>query len=141
MEELIVRRLHTALPSLRAVYLFGSVVTEHFTEDSDIDVAVLTSEPMDALLRWKLIQQLAIALNRDVDLVDLFDSFYGDAVSGGEHRRANIYNRCFRNGVVGTEDISVVPNPQRRPETYSRSYSTDRTNLWRLTCSPTRPLL
>ncbi len=71
MEELIVRRLHTALPSLRAVYLFGSVVTEHFTEDSDIDVAVLTSEPMDALLRWKLIQQLAIALNRDVDLVDL----------------------------------------------------------------------
>ncbi len=71
MKELIVRRLHTALPSLRAVYLFGSVVTEHFTEDSDIDIAVLTSEPMDALLRWKLIQQLAIALNRDVDLVDL----------------------------------------------------------------------
>jgi predicted nucleotidyltransferase len=71
MEELIVQHLHTALPSLRAVYLFGSVVTEHFTKDSDIDVAVLTSEPMDALLRWKLIQQLAIALNRDVDLVDL----------------------------------------------------------------------
>ena len=71
MEELIIRHLHTALPSLRAVYLFGSVVTEHFTEDSDIDIAVLTSEPMDALLRWKLIRQLAIALNRDVDLVDL----------------------------------------------------------------------
>ena len=71
MKELIVQHLHTALPSLRAVYLFGSVVTEHFTEDSDIDIAVLTSEPMDALLRWKLIRQLAIALNRDVDLVDL----------------------------------------------------------------------
>ena len=71
MEELIVQHLHTTLPSLRAVYLFGSVVTEHFTEDSDIDIAVLTSEPMDALLRWELIQQLAIALNRDVDLVDL----------------------------------------------------------------------
>ena len=71
MEELIIQHLHTALPSLRAVYLFGSVVTEHFTEDSDIDIAVLTSEPMDALLRWKLIQRLAIALNRDVDLVNL----------------------------------------------------------------------
>ena len=71
MEELIIQHLHTALSSLRAVYLFGSVVTEHFTEDSDIDIAVLTSEPMDALLRWKLIQQLAIALNRDVDLVDM----------------------------------------------------------------------
>ncbi len=71
MKELIVQHLHTALPSLRVVYLFGSVVTEHFTEDSDIDIAVLTSEPMDALLRWKLIRQLAIALNRDVDLVDL----------------------------------------------------------------------
>ena len=71
MEKLTVQHLHTALPSLRAVYLFGSVVTEHFTEDSDIDIAVLTFEPMDALLRWELIQQLAIALNRDVDLVDL----------------------------------------------------------------------
>ena len=70
-KERIIHHLQRALPTVQAVYLFGSVVTEHFTEDSDVDVAVLTSEPMDALLRWKLIQQLAIALNRDVDLVDL----------------------------------------------------------------------
>lgn len=71
MKELIIQHLQNVLPSLRAAYLFGSVVTEHFTDDSDIDVAVLTSEPLDALQRWQLLQQLAIRLNRDVDLVDL----------------------------------------------------------------------
>lgn len=71
MKERTIQHLQQALPTGQAIYLFGSVVTEHFTADSDIDVAVLTSEPMDALLRWKLLQQLAIVLNRDVDLVDL----------------------------------------------------------------------
>ncbi len=68
MKERIIQHLQRALPTVQAVYLFGSVVTEHFTADSDIDVAVLTSEPMEALLRWKLLQQMAIMLNRDVDL-------------------------------------------------------------------------
>ena len=71
MREHIIHHLQHALPSLQAVYLFGSVVTEYFTDDSDVDIAVLTAEPLDTLLRWELVQQLAIALNRDVDLVDL----------------------------------------------------------------------
>lgn len=46
MKELVIQHLQSALPSLRAVYLFGSVVTEYFTDDSDIDVAVLTGIPV-----------------------------------------------------------------------------------------------
>ena len=67
----IVNHLHEAVPSLQAIYLFGSIVTEHFTEQSDIDIAILRREPIDAVFRWELLQQIAIALNREVDLIDL----------------------------------------------------------------------
>ena len=67
----IIEQLHEAVPSVQAIYLFGSVLTEHFTKQSDVDVAILGKEPLDPLFRWKLLQQIAIALDRDVDLVDL----------------------------------------------------------------------
>ncbi|MGB3850498.1 MAG: nucleotidyltransferase domain-containing protein [Tunicatimonas sp.] len=117
MKEPIVQHLQRALPSLRAVYLFGSVVTEHFTEDSDIDIAVLTSEPMDALLRWKLIQQLAVLLNRDVDLIDLSSAstvMQFQVVSTGE--------RVFTHDLVSIEwwelkiyQLYLTLNDDRKP--------------------------
>ena len=67
----VVPSLQEAIPSLQAVYLFGSITTEHFTAQSDVDVAVLTPEPLEPLFRWELIQRLANELNRDVDLIDL----------------------------------------------------------------------
>lgn len=67
----ITHQLREAIPSLQAIYLFGSVETEYFTKESDIDVAVLTPEPLAPLVRWQLLEQLAKALNRDIDLVDL----------------------------------------------------------------------
>ena len=71
LKEQIIDCLSEAVPSLQAVYLFGSVVTEHFTDESDIDLAILASDTLDPLVRWEILQQLGADLNRDVDLVDL----------------------------------------------------------------------
>jgi predicted nucleotidyltransferase len=67
----IIHQLRTDLPSVQAIYLFGSVVSEHFTEDSDVDIAILPSEPLSSFTRWQLLNQMANVLNRDVDLIDL----------------------------------------------------------------------
>jgi predicted nucleotidyltransferase len=63
--------LKTALPSLQAVYLFGSQASEEATETSDVDVAVLLPAPLAAEQRWRLASELADRLGRDVDLIDL----------------------------------------------------------------------
>lgn len=67
----IIEQLHKTVPSVQAIYLFGRVRTEHFTKPSDVDVGILGKESLNPLSRWNLLQQLAIALDRDVDLVDL----------------------------------------------------------------------
>lgn len=59
------------IEGIEAVYLFGSQITDFFRNESDIDIAVLCLKPISAELRWELSQNLAILLNRDVDLIDL----------------------------------------------------------------------
>ena len=113
----IVLQLRAALPSLQAIYLFGSVVTEHFTNKSDIDVAVMAPEPLDPLFRWELLQQLANELNRDVDLVDLTTAttvMQFQVVSTGE--------RIFAADAVATEwwelkvyQLYLTLNDDRKP--------------------------
>jgi uncharacterized protein len=66
-----VEQIVRAVPSTIAVYVFGSFATGTATTDSDVDVAVLAAAPLAADARWQLAQTLAIALRRDVDLVDL----------------------------------------------------------------------
>lgn len=67
----VVEQIRRAVPSVIAVYLFGSVATGRSTRDSDIDLAILAAEPLAPQARWHLAQTLAISLSRDVDLVDL----------------------------------------------------------------------
>ncbi|MDP2433200.1 MAG: nucleotidyltransferase domain-containing protein [Pseudomonadota bacterium] len=67
----IVDEVTTALPGVEAVYLFGSADTPEQRADSDIDLAFLSRQPVDAVRRWTFAQQLASRLGRDVDLVDL----------------------------------------------------------------------
>jgi predicted nucleotidyltransferase len=50
---------------------FGSVAAGTAGTDSDVDVAVLTSEPMSATRKESLIAAIAVATERTVDLVDL----------------------------------------------------------------------
>jgi predicted nucleotidyltransferase len=67
----IIRLILRAMPNVRAIYLFGSWGKPFQREDSDIDVAILPSAPIDNVQRWELAQEAARNMKRDVDLVDL----------------------------------------------------------------------
>ena len=67
----IARFLRDALPQLIAVYRFGSTASAQEHAESDLDIAVLAGDPIDAVARFELQERLAAAVWRDVDLVDL----------------------------------------------------------------------
>jgi predicted nucleotidyltransferase len=67
----ILSEIRRALPATIAVYVFGSFAAGTPSASSDLDIAVLAPEPLGAERRWQLAQTIAIALGRDVDLVDL----------------------------------------------------------------------
>lgn len=69
--QLIVEHLRHALPGLVAVYRFGSTVRGGASAASDIDVAFLGAEPVSPTRRFDVQEDVAVALGRDVDLVDL----------------------------------------------------------------------
>jgi uncharacterized protein len=67
----IVDTLRHRVPGCLAIYLFGSFATGGANRESDVDLAVLAQAPLADEERWHLAQTLAVALGRDVDLVDL----------------------------------------------------------------------
>lgn len=69
--EELVKNLRLMIPEALAIYRFGSWGTRDERPDSDIDLAVLASMPIDPVRRWETAQQLAGLVHRDVDLVDL----------------------------------------------------------------------
>jgi len=58
-------------PDIRLAYVFGSVAQGRARPDSDVDVAVQMPKPLDSALRTQLIEELALATGRPVDLIDL----------------------------------------------------------------------
>lgn len=66
----ITHYLQQQIPSLLAVYLFGSQALGEAMESSDVDLAVYHSEDLDTLTLWYLSSELANLLGKDVDLVD-----------------------------------------------------------------------
>ncbi len=70
----VVSLLQAKVPSLRAVYLFGSGVTDTYSEESDVDLAALAEDTIGNKLIWDLKYELAELLKREVDLVDLKDA-------------------------------------------------------------------
>ncbi len=63
--------IRKAVPGLIALYQFGSQAKGTARPASDIDLAILSREPMPNLRRFELAQELATQLHCDVDLVDL----------------------------------------------------------------------
>ena len=59
------------VPSLVAVYAFGSRASGLARPDSDLDLALLAPRPLDPLARFDAQEALAAALGTDIDLVDL----------------------------------------------------------------------
>ena len=58
-------------PSIVVAILFGSPATDRSRNDSDLDLAVASATPLDPQIRIQLIEELAAALGRPVDLIDL----------------------------------------------------------------------
>lgn len=67
----VVEHLKKNVPSLSAVYVFGSQVTGHATAESDLDVALLTDDELSAEVLWDLSSSLANLVKCEVDLLDL----------------------------------------------------------------------
>jgi predicted nucleotidyltransferase len=63
--------LHGRIPALIAVYRFGSTVGGQLQPESDVDLAVLAADPIDPVTRFRLQEDLARQMGRDVDLIDL----------------------------------------------------------------------
>lgn len=71
MSTLQVQRVLKAHPEIELAYVFGSVAQGRARLESDVDVAVLAAKPLDTALRMQLIEELALATGRPVDLIDL----------------------------------------------------------------------
>ena len=70
-DSALIDHIRKSVPNLIALHCFGSQVKGSVRPDSDIDLAVLASDPIPNLRRFELAQELAVQLHRDVDLVDL----------------------------------------------------------------------
>lgn len=69
--DALVAHLHARLPSLLAVYLFGSQASGTAGADSDLDLAVLVAGEVEPLRLWALSGDLADIAGVPVDLLDL----------------------------------------------------------------------
>ncbi|MFC7421874.1 HepT-like ribonuclease domain-containing protein [Iodobacter arcticus] len=67
----LLAKLHSTLPNLLALYLFASQARGDAHTASDVDLAVLLAGSADASILWNVAQELAMMLNKDVDLIDL----------------------------------------------------------------------
>lgn len=71
LQQGIVKTISDRLPLATAIYLYGSVVTEMFRADSDVDISVLILEPLtaDDVIYFK--NTLGLLLRRDIDILDM----------------------------------------------------------------------
>ncbi len=70
-KETIITTLKSNIPTLQALYLFGSFYDNSANNESDIDIAFLATELIDIKIVWEISQKLSILLQRDIDLVEL----------------------------------------------------------------------
>jgi predicted nucleotidyltransferase len=66
-----VSAIREAIPGTIAVYLFGSRARGDAGGESDVDLAVLGTEPLGPLVRFEVQERIAAELHASVDLVDL----------------------------------------------------------------------
>lgn len=80
------RTVLAAYPDIVLALLFGSMAAGTATAESDLDLAVAASKPLSAIRRLALMDDLALAFGRPVDLVDLTtagEPLRGQIISGG----------------------------------------------------------
>jgi len=76
LESALRQLLQERFPEIRLALLFGSAAHEHLDVESDIDLAVAADRPLSARQRLAVIDAVAMATGRAVDLVDLMQFNY-----------------------------------------------------------------
>jgi len=71
LQEGAITRIIGVFPAVQAIYLFGSVARGEAREQSDVDLAILAEREVDPVLLWETAQEIADAVGREVDLLDL----------------------------------------------------------------------
>ncbi|WP_421891402.1 type VII toxin-antitoxin system MntA family adenylyltransferase antitoxin [Marinoscillum sp.] len=69
--EEVTNLLTHQIEGVKGIYLFGSGTGPDFTDESDVDLALLPQNPISTEMLWKLKNQLSDLVHREVDLVDL----------------------------------------------------------------------
>ncbi len=70
-KESIISILRDQIPSIQALYLFGSYADGSAIDRSDIDIAYLCKDRLSSVERWDISQLLARKLDREIDLIEL----------------------------------------------------------------------
>jgi predicted nucleotidyltransferase len=80
--QVIIECLEKNLQEIQGVYLFGSFGTDSAHSKSDVDIAVLCPSKLSFEIKEKITTALAIALRREVDLVELryVDTFFQEEI-------------------------------------------------------------
>ncbi len=82
-----IRRVLERHPCIRLAVLFGSLAKGGARSDSDLDLAVSADRLLDANEKMQLVAELAEAMGRPVDLVDLStvgEPLLGQILKGGK---------------------------------------------------------
>ncbi|OGT46248.1 MAG: hypothetical protein A3E82_04260 [Gammaproteobacteria bacterium RIFCSPHIGHO2_12_FULL_38_11] len=69
-----INTIRNKIPHVLAVYQFGSSVTGGEHLDSDVDLAVLSTEKIDFIVIGRLMEDLQSVFKKKVDVVDLFNA-------------------------------------------------------------------
>ncbi|MCB0507777.1 MAG: nucleotidyltransferase domain-containing protein [Chitinophagales bacterium] len=69
IEEKIINALENE--DVKAIYLYGSIITEYYNVESDIDIAVLFNQKKSAMQVFDVQVKLSSIFDRDIDLVQL----------------------------------------------------------------------
>ena len=71
MLDIAIARVTKKHPDVIALYVFGSFGTSYEKRDSDIDLAFFRNIESDNVETWHLAQEIASAVDKDIDLIDL----------------------------------------------------------------------
>jgi len=70
-----IRQVLARHPSIAVAILFGSLAAGRERTDSDLDLAVASTTPLSPQTRIQLIEELAVASRRPIDLIDLDQTY------------------------------------------------------------------
>ena len=66
------RDVLSGFPQIKLAILFGSVASGTANAQSDLDLAVIAEKPLQAAQKIQIIEALAMATGRPIDLVDVY---------------------------------------------------------------------